>query len=336
MTESLKIVIPMAGFGSRMRPHTWSKPKQLIQIADKTLLGHVLDMLNTLPPTMPRELVFITGYLGSQMKPFMDEHYPSVTVYFVEQQEMLGQSHAIWQARDLLGGPMIMVYSDTLVTTDLSFLADEPAGGVAWVREVPDPRRFGVAEVDAHGRVTRLIEKPDSMDNKLAVVGFYYFADSLALLDAIQEQLVQDISFKGEYFLVDAINILIRRGMFMRIEPVEVWLDAGKPDATLETNAWLLENGRANLKGGSESDGVTIIPPVYIPASAKIEESVIGPHVSLGEGVRVKGSVIQNSIIEAAAEIIGSQIHDSLIGRRAKVRGVQGKLNIGDDSEIEL
>jgi glucose-1-phosphate thymidylyltransferase len=326
----------MAGFGSRLRPHTWSKPKQLLQLADQTLLDHVLDMLGTLPPALPRRYIFITGWHGDQIEAHMRLRHPRLPVEYVEQREMLGQSHAIWQARRLLAGPMLMVFADTLVETDLGFLADEKAGAVAWVREVPDPRKFGVARLDAHGRITRLIEKPAAVEDRLAIVGFYYFADSLALLDAIEEQLVRDVSLGGEYYLADAVNILLARGLVMRTEPVGAWLDAGKPETTLETNAWLLEHGRANFPGRREIDGITIDPPVYAPASASIEESVIGPRVSLGEGVRIRGSVIQNSIIEAGAEISGSRLRDSIVGRRAKVRGVNGIIQIGDDSVIEV
>ncbi len=333
--NTLKIVLPMAGEGTRMRPLTWSKPKALIQIADRPLLGHVLASLDTLPPTLPRELVFITGYLGEQIGPYMAAHHPEEKVHYVEQRERLGQSHAVYQAREFLDGPMLLVWSDTLIETDLSFLGDESAGGVAWVREVPDPRRFGVAELGPDGWVRRLVEKPQSLDNRLVVVGFYYFADSRSLLRAIETQMERDISLGGEYYLIDALNIMLERGLRMRTEPVEVWLDAGKPETTLETNAWLLENGRANHLEGSDLDGVKIVPPVYMPPDCRVEGSILGPNVSIGAGVRVRGSHIRNSIVEGGARIEGADLHDSLVGRRSTITGAHGTIHIGDDGLIE-
>jgi glucose-1-phosphate thymidylyltransferase len=316
-----------------MRPHTWSRPKQLLRVANNTALGHVLQTLNTVPDPDNVEFIFIIGYLGDQMKPYMDTHYPQYKVHYVWQREMKGQSHAIYQCKDLLGGPMLMVFADTLIETNLSFLANEEAGGVAWVREVPDPRRFGVAEVGADGWVTRLIEKPPTIENNLAVVGFYYFADSLQLLSAIEEQMERSIQLKNEYFLTDAVNIMLERGMKMKVNRVETWLDTGTPDALLDTNRFLLANERAN---GGEPDraGVVIVPPVYIHPSARVENSEIGPHTAIGADVIISGSSISNSIVEDQVEILESVLEGSLIGKRAKVKGVTGSVNIGDDSSV--
>lgn len=333
MSHTLKIVVPMAGFGSRMRPHTWSRPKQLLRVAHNTTLGHVLETLGTVPDPKNVEFIFIVGYLGEQMKPYMDENYPQYKVHYIWQREMKGQSHAIYQCKDVLGGPMLMVFADTLIETNLSFLATETAGGVAWVKEVPDPRRFGVTEVGQDGWVTRLIEKPQTMDNNLAVVGFYYFADSLELLSAIEEQMTRNIQLKNEFFLTDAVNILIERGMKMKVSRVDTWLDTGTPDATLDTNRFLLEHGGDNSPEAARA-GVTVIPPVYIHPTARVEASVIGPHTALGANVTVTGSVIRNSIIEDQAEITNAVLDSSLIGKRAKVNGQVGTLNIGDDSVL--
>ena len=185
MTEILKVVIPMAGYGKRLRPHTWSRPKQLITLAGKTVIEHVLDTFSTLPEGLRVEFVFIVGYLGDTIRAFMDECYPDLIVHYVIQEEMHGQSHAIYLARNYINGPMIMVFADTLIETDLSFLDGEKSDIVAWVKPVPDPRRFGVAEVGKGQRVTRLIEKPKAMDNNLALVGFYYFKNGQDLIRAI-------------------------------------------------------------------------------------------------------------------------------------------------------
>jgi len=168
----------MAGLGTRLRPHTWSKPKQLVSVAGKAVLGHVFDTFATVPEPDKVELINIVGYLGEQIEAYMKENYPQVKAHFVTQEDPRGQSHAIYLARQYLHGPMLMVFADTLLETDLSFLAHETAEAVAWVKPVPDPRRFGVAVVGADGWVTQLIEKPQDMSNNLAVVGFYYFKSS--------------------------------------------------------------------------------------------------------------------------------------------------------------
>lgn len=334
--DTLKVVIPMAGLGSRLRPHTWSKPKPLVSIAGKTVLAHVLDMLQTLPDPNNIELIFIVGYLGEQFKPYMDENYPHLKVNYVVQPEMRGQSHAIYLAREHLGGPMLMVFADTLIETDLSFLGSETADAIAWVKPVEDPRRFGVAEVGADGWVTRLVEKPKDVENNLVVVGFYYYKRSEDLLAAIETQMERGIALKGEYFLTDATNILLERGAKMRVQKVDTWLDAGVPGAILETNAYLLENGHATPPEAAARPGVSLIPPVYVHPSAHIEASVIGPHVSIGANCRVTGSVLRNSLLEDYAEVTDSLLQNSLIGRRAKINGRAVTLNIGDDSTFSF
>ncbi len=330
----MKVVIPMAGLGTRMRPLTWSRPKQLLRVANQSMLGHVLKMLDGLPDSETTELIFITGYLGEQMEPYMRRHHPQRKVHYVQQPEMKGQSDAIYRARQLLSGPMLMVYSDTWVQTDLGFLADESAGGVAWTRMVDDPRRFGVAELAADGWVQRLIEKPQSKDNKLVVVGFYFFRDSQGLLAAIEEQFRRDIQLNGEYFLADAVNIMLERGLRMRTEPVGVWLDAGKPETMLEMNRWLLENGRDNRPQAGGSAGVSVAPPVYVHPQARIANSTIGPHAAIGAGCRVENSTVRNAILEDGAVVKDAELSASLIGQRARVHGVRGSIIVGDDATI--
>ena len=331
----LKIVIPMAGFGSRLRPLTWSRPKALLTLADKPVLAHVLDMLQTLPDPDDVELIFIIGYLGEQFEPYMRENYPHLKVHYVEQPEMRGQSHAIYLAKEHLGGPMLMIFADTLIESDLSFLGEEQAEAVVWVKEVPDPRRFGVAVTDESGRVSRLVEKPESMENRQAVVGFYYFADSLRLIAAIEEQMRRGQQLKGEYFLADAVNIMLEDGLEMRAHGVDVWLDAGVPATMLETNAYLLEHGHDNSPAAIRP-GVTLVPPVYIHPSAQVYASVVGPHASIGAECVVEGSIVRNSIIEAQTRLRDAVVQDSLIGLKAQVTGRPRQFVIGDNSTLEL
>jgi glucose-1-phosphate thymidylyltransferase len=333
---NLSIVIPMAGLGTRLRPHTWSKPKQLVTVAGKAVLGHVLDTLATVPNPKQIELVNVVGYLGEQIEAYMAENHPEVRAHYVLQDDPRGQSHAIYLAREYLHGPMLMVFADTLIETDLSFLADETADAVAWVKPVSDPRRFGVAEIGPDGWVTRLIEKPQEMSNNLAVVGFYYFRSAEALIAAIEEQMRRNIQLKGEYFLADAVNIMLEKGLKMRIEKVDVWLDAGTPETLLETNHYLLDHGRGNCCQPETRESIVIIPPVFIHPTAQIENSVIGPHVSIGPGCAIQSSIIRNSIIEDGAQVTDVVFEGSLIGRKAIIHRRPGVLNVGDQTVLTM
>jgi glucose-1-phosphate thymidylyltransferase len=328
----MKIVIPTAGYGTRLRPHTWSKPKPLVTVAGKPVLGHVLDTFTHLDDI--DEVTFIVGYLGEQIEEYVSSAYPDLPSRYIEQKELIGQSHAIWLARDGLEGPMLMMFVDTIIEVDLSVIERDDIDALGWVKEVPDPRRFGVADVTEDGWVRQLIEKPEDMSNNLAIVGFYYFRKAEDLIAAIVEQMERKTKLKGEFFLVDAINILLEQGMKMRVHPIEEWHDCGKPDTLLETNHYLLDSGRDNSSKVSQRDDIVVIPPVYIDPTANVERSVIGPYVSIGPECVIKNSMLQNSIVDANSEIIDTSLSDSLIGREARVVGRHRTLNVGDSSDI--
>ena len=351
MSEPLKIVIPTAGWATRMRPQTWSKPKPLVSVAGKTALDHLLTAFRSVPdlstgskqrPDAAEYVIILGPYLGeTQIPPFIKEHYPDYKVHYVLQSVMRGQSDALWLAREYLTGPMIMCFSDTLMETDFSFLADKKDEAVAWVKPVADPRRFGVAEVDQDGRVIRLDEKPENLSNTLVIVGCYYFPEGRELVSAIEEQMKRGTALKGEYFLADAINVMIERGLKMCTQAVDVWLDTGTITSTLETNRYLLAHGSANKTKSEKQNGLEIVPPVFIHESAEISNSVIGPYASIGADCKITDSRVEDSILEAGVTVKAAALKGSFIGRQARVRGRSAEaapmvLNVGDNSSIAI
>lgn len=343
MTDKpLKIILLAAGWATRLRPQTWSKPKPLISVAGKAAMDHLLDGFRTLPGPSAAEytIVYSPGLGEAQIPPFMKEHYPALKVGYVLQPVMKGQSHALWLAREHLDGPTIVCFSDTLIETDFSFLSEEKADAVAWVKPVPDPRRFGVAEVGADGWVTRLVEKPTSLENNRVVVGCYYFPEGRDLVSAIEKHFEAGPERKGEYFLTDTLNIMIERGLKMRVQTVDVWLDTGTIDATLETNRYLLERRCASTQYAVRNT-VKVIPPVFIHATAEVSEVVIGPHVSIGAECKISRARIADSILEAGVTVTDAALTGSFIGRQARVEGRSAddppmRLNIGDNSSVIL
>jgi glucose-1-phosphate thymidylyltransferase len=342
MSEALKIVIPMAGWGTRMRPHTWNKPKPLVGVAGRTALDYLMDVFASIPDRRKVEFVFIVGpYLGElQIPPFIQEHYPGITAHYVVQAEMKGQSHGIYLARQYLRGPMISCFSDTLIDADFSVLDREKCDGIAWVQEVPDPRRFGVAEVNPDGWVTRLVEKPQSLENNLALVGCYYFRRSEDLMSAIEEQMQSGIQLKNEFFLADAVNIMLGNRALFRTQRVATWLDTGTIAATLETNRHMLDRMWAARPQSIQRPDVRLVPPVFVHETAQLESCVVGPHASIGAGCRISGSRIEDSILESDCSVTHTALRGSLIGCRSTIEGPGlgevFSLNIGDDSSVRL
>jgi len=333
-SSTLKIVILMAGYGTRLRPLTWSRPKQLIRIADKLVLDHVLDTFTSLPDPANSEFVFIVGYLGNKIQDYMQLAHPNLKVRYVEQSVMRGQSHAVSLAAEYLDSPLLVIYADTLIDTDFSFLTTETADAVAWVKAVPDPRRFGVADLGEDGWVTHLTEKPKDMDNNLALVGCYYFRNPQILLQAIEEQMQRNISLKNEFYLADAVNVMLEHGLKLHIKPVETWLDAGTIDDVLSTNRYYLEHGHDNTAKGYTHNNSVILPPVYVHPSATVENSVIGPFAVIGANCTIQSCIIRDSIIDDGSNMSNVIVEHSLIGREVKIQSQAGIFNIGDQSEL--
>lgn len=324
----MNVIIPVAGLGTRLRPQTWSKPKPLVSVAGKPVLGHVLDRLMQLNL---EKVVFVTGYLGDQIEKYVRQNYEFETA-FVEQKDQLGQSHAVIQAEAEVDGPTLIVFPDMLFEADLQQLESLDADGALFVKEVDDPRRFGVV-ITENGRITELVEKPEEPVSNLAVVGIYYFRDITQLFEAINHQMKHKIQKDDEFYLADAIQHMINNGANMALANVSIWEDCGKPEALLSTNRYLLEQESEALP---TIEGVVIVPPAVIAPDANLRNSVIGPYASIGSGVVVSNSIITDSIIDEGAQIETAMLRGSIIGRNAFLRGDFMRVNVGDSSDIIL
>ncbi len=328
----MKLILPVAGYGKRMRPHTWSRPKVLIDVAGKPMLGHVLDQFNDVGLD---EVIYITGWLGEQIKPYVETNYPQFGAQFVVQNELVGQSHAIWLAREHVSGPCFIVFADTITRIDLQAMAASDADGVLGVWEVDDPRRFGIAFTRPDGTVERCVEKPATADHKLAIMGTYFIREGRDLISAIEEQIARDQMLQGEFFLADAFNLMLGRGARFTTERMAIWQDCGVPTFHLETNRWLLANGSDNSRNhGARLVNSTVVPPVNLADGALIENSTVGPYTVVEYGCTVVNSRLEDTIVMASATIRDSQLHRSLVGERTTVQGVTGSISIGDDSQV--
>lgn len=328
----MKLVIPLAGFGSRMRPHTWVKPKPLIDVAGKPFLAHLLDKFAGVKID---ELVIIYGWLGGQIEEYVRKNYAHLNPYFVEQKEMRGQSHALWQAREHLSGPGFVVYVDTFFETDLSVVERADCDGIAFVKEVEDPRRFGVVEVNDRGYVSRFIEKPPTTENKEVVIGLYWFRDFAWVLRAIKDQMDRNVMLNGEFFLADAFQIMVDQGARLCPQEVQVWQDTGKPETTLQSNRYLLDHGHDNSGAVRPVNGV-IVSPSYVAPDARIENAVVGPYASVGPKAVIRNAVVRNSLIDAGATVEDVFLEGSLIGEKVQVKGQPTRLNIGHSSTVGI
>lgn len=339
----MKVIIPLAGFGKRLRPHTYTRPKPLLNVAGKSVLGHVLDKLEILDV---EEIIFITGYLGEQIEEYVTENYDFAARY-TEQKELKGQAHAIRLAQEYADGPVLIVFVDTIFEADLLPLQTLQSDGVIFVREVEDPRRFGVVTLEGEV-ISKFVEKPAEPVSNLAVIGVYYLKDSAMLFDCIDELIERDIQTKGEYFLADALELMVSRGARLNAWPVEVWEDCGTPDAILHTNRYLLHKVSpasafpescivippAHIDPTAQVENSVIGPYVHIGAGSVVNSSIVGPYVSLADGGEIHGSLVTDSIVNEGSKIEQAMLHQSLIGEGACVRGSFERLNVGDSSEI--
>lgn len=328
----MHVIIPVAGYGTRLRPHTYSKPKPLIQVAGNTILGHILDSLQDVGVD---EITFITGYLGEQIRTYMANDYPEFRVNFVEQPNRLGQAHAIYLAREHVSGPVLIIFCDTISDAALEGLAESPHDGVVFTRKVEDPRRFGVVTTTDQDVIDRFVEKPQEFVSDRALIGVYYIRDYEGLFASIERLMADDPPSGGEYFLADALQRMVDDGGALEARDVSVWEDCGTPDALLQTNRYMLEHGGAATVHVTGENSV-IIPPVHIAKNVHLTNSVIGPYVSLAEGCEVRDAILRDTIVDANAVIEDTMMSESLIGTHAIVRGRYRALNVGDSAVVDF
>jgi len=324
----MKVVIPVAGEGTRLRPHTLSAPKVLLHVAGKPILGHILDEIAALSPA---EVILIIGHMGEKIQEYVSKHY-SFKVRYVPQEERRGLGHAISLAKPHLGPaePVLIVLGDTIFRAPFAQILSAKES-LLGVKEVDDPRRFGVVEVK-NGYVSRLEEKPAWPASNLVIVGIYYLTKPGLLFECLEEIMAKGVKVKGEFQLTDALERMIQKGEKMRLFPIDDWFDCGKVETLLHTNRELLKR-RATTYTLQNS---IIIPPVFIAQPENVEHSVIGPYVSIAEGAMVRRAILRDAIVSEDAIVEDIALHNSLIGENAVVKGSYRTLNVGDSSEVDL
>jgi glucose-1-phosphate thymidylyltransferase len=325
----VKVIIPLAGKGTRLRPHTHVVPKPMLKIAGKPVMAYILEDLERLGNV--EQVIYITGHLKEKVEDYSREAF-RIPAVFIEQVVQDGTAGAVALAREYVDQPVLIIFVDTIFDADLSVTQRSDADGIIWVKEVDDYQRFGVVVTDAKGDMTKIVEKPDTPISKRANIGLYYINNWKLLYEGIDWVLEQPKN-KGEYFLTDAFQYMIDKGARIQVIDVEGWYDAGKLDTVLETNRVMLEKGRARLPATIAPDQV--IEPVYIEDGVTLINSRVGPNVSIGAGSVVDGSQISDTIIGSGVRIARSRLTTSMIGDGSVIEGFEGALTVADHSEVK-
>lgn len=330
----MKIIIPVAGIGSKLRPHTHTQPKALVPVAGKPILSHIVDYLIE---GGNKEFIFIIGYLGDKIEDYVNTKYPSLKASFVVQEPREGTGHAVWLARDLVkdGDELLIVLGDTIIDYDLRTLLSMEYSSLG-VKKVEDPRQFGVAEVDDKGFITKLDEKPSIPKSNLALVGIYRLKNGGKLMEALDHIIRNDMRQNDEFHLTMGIQRLITNGEKIGTFQVGNWFDCGGKANLLETNATLLKRNAEVNKQRYHYNNTIIIPPVSIAPNCDISDSIIGPNVSIGENTIIRHSILSDSIIGSYSQLETAILHQSVIGSDAYLKGLSQSLNIGDSTEIDF
>ncbi len=329
----MQALIPVAGVGTRLRPHTYTQPKPLIPVAGKPIIGFIIDELLKVGV---EDFIFVIGYLGERIRQYIFEHYPDINITFVQQSNRLGTGHAIWMARDVINAEeeLLIVFGDTIIDIDWKTTLNEPNSCLG-IQKVDDPREFGVADV-VDGFVRGVIEKPRIPLSNKALVGLYKIKEVDLLLETLTLMVENDMRTHDEFQLTDVIMLMIKKGVNFKAVEVNNWFDCGRKDVLLETNAMLLKRFKTAEHSNPKIRNSIIVPPVYLSQDCSINNSVIGPNVSIGEGAQIDHSVIKDTIIGSYAFIEEVVLKKSIIGNDALIKGLSQSLNIGDDTEIDF
>jgi glucose-1-phosphate thymidylyltransferase len=330
----VKAIIPVAGAGTKLRPHTYTQPKALIPIAGKSILSIIVDQLQE---AGIREFIFVVGYLGEKIQEYVRHVYPHLTTHFVYQNERQGTGHAIKLTQPLVADDEVMVVlGDTICEFDLKQVVNSPHSYVG-VKKVDDPRNFGVAELDEDDNVERLVEKPSIPKSNMALVGIYKVQNTGLMYECLSQLVRDDIRTNGDYNLTDALQCMVAKGASFKALRVKSWFDCGKKETLLESNATLLKKGGGNTNPLNHTyENTIVIPPVSIAPGCIIRNSIIGPHVAVGSNTSIQFSNVRDSIIGSYTSLYEVVLDNSLIGSDASVKGLSRSLNIGDNTEIDF
>jgi glucose-1-phosphate thymidylyltransferase len=330
----MKAIIPVAGVGTRLRPHTYTQPKPLIPVAGKPIIAFIIDALIE---AGVHDFVFVIGYLGEKIQHFVETAYPNIKKTFVEQTVRDGLGHAIWTARHELTRckEILIVLGDTVFEMNLKAHLKNKQSWLG-VKEVADPREFGVVELDEAQQVRRVVEKPKIPKSNLALVGLYKISEVKELIEILDDNIVHNRRSRGEFQLADALTQLVQQGVKIGAVQVATWFDCGKKEILLDTNKTLLEKQGLYNVDLPPFDNTIIVHPVSIHPNCQITDSIIGPYVTIGEGAVIRSSILKNSIIGSFAQLEGVMLERSIIGNDTAIRGARQSLNIGDNTEIDF
>lgn len=329
----MKAIIPVAGVGTKLRPHTYSQPKALIPLAGKTVLSIIVDQMVEAGIS---EFIFIVGYQGEKIQDYIKQKYPDIAVHYVFQQDRQGIGHAIKLTRNIVNNDEVfVVLGDTICEYDVKEVMNSPYSMLG-VKKVDDPRDFGVAEIEDDGSISHVVEKPQIPKSNMALVGLYKIKESAQLFDCLEDNIKQGVRSHGEYSLTDALDCMIQKGAAVKSFKVESWFDCGKKETLLESNATLLKKFGGNTKTEHDYENTVIIPPVSIGAGCNIKNSIIGPNVTIGENTTVNYSILKQSIIGSFSNLFDIVLDNSIIGSDTGIRGETRTLNIGDNTDIDL
>jgi glucose-1-phosphate thymidylyltransferase len=329
----MKAIIPVAGAGTKLRPHTYTQPKALMPLAGKTILSIIIDQLHE---AGINDFVFIVGYLGEKIQDYVKQKYPDLNSHFVYQNERYGTGHAIDLASEIIGkDEVFIVLGDTIAEYNVKEVLDSPYSMLG-VKKVDDPRNFGVAEIEEDGFISRVVEKPSIPKSNMALVGIYKIKETEVMFSCLQKIITKARANSEELSLTDAIECMIQSGAKMRSFKVQSWFDCGKKESLLESNATLLKKFGSKIPEQAKYENTIIVPPVSIAEGCDIRNSVIGPNVAIGENTILNYTIVKDSIIGSYSKLYDVVLDDSLIGSDTQIKGETRSLNIGDDTEIDL